>query len=864
MTFLTKNEQQIITPGYHWTAVFLLTALEGLVALVAVIRLPSEMENRVFLGLSSSRLILLALIFAIALLFISLAILSLKPVRRLKWSEQLRAETRLGSLLFLLLPVVALLSVLILAIFIGLFRGSGEFRYLVYYHRLSPLFLWGFLASLQAWVVLIWTGDFCWAAVSEQRPIFRASLIIGALTALLVIFVISTGIGITPDRFGWGKPTVPLLEWEVCLAWLCGILFLYFLLHRRWPARADAIMAIGIWLLAIGVWLCVPVIPSSFATVGRPPNYEIYPFSDGAYYGSYAQNILIGNGFMGEGIPARPMYVIFLAFFHLIAGQKYEAVIFIQTLLLALLPVALYFIGRELHSRPAGLVMALFVILREWNAVNALPFTTNASTSKLFFADLPSALAISLFTLVTIIWLKAPTRRMNLPILVGGSLGMVALFRTQTLLILPGLLILALLVLRGHWRVLLVAGVLILSGLFLAVAPWLWRNAQITGKIVFEDPNSQIRVIASRYSLEPANLRFLQRPGESLSELTTRANQEIAKFTMAHPGYVARFISSHFINAEIDNLQLLPLRDGLVEWKEILIPITAFWEKWDGSPSLPQSLLLMIYLGLIVFGMAAAWVRAGWAGMVPLLLNLSYNASSSIARSSGGRYLLPADWAVFVYIAIALMEIAITVYLVLGTPPARLSPLLTQKSSTQKQGSISRWNWRSIAGLGLLIIFIGSLPLMAERFIPRRYPIQTKTELISELIHSQQVLNSGVNLVKLEKFLLQPDTQITKGRALYPRYYAAGDGEPRTAKTGYEPLPYPRTLFLMASNGYNGLIQLIAAAPPAYLSNASDVIVVGCDATKYVEAHMVLILGDPGGLSIADNGIPTQCPVSTP
>jgi hypothetical protein len=703
-----------------------------------------------------------------------------------------------------------------------------------------------------------------WTVLSEQRSIFRSSLVIGIITALLVILVILTRLGVTPDRFGWGKPAVPLLEWQVGFAWLCGSLYLYILLHSRWPARADVFMAAGIWFLAIVVWLSVPVIPSSFATVGRPPNFEIYPFSDGAYYGQFAQNILIGNGFMGEGIPARPMYVILLALFHLIAGQSYEAVITVQTLVLALFPVVLYFIGKELHSRPAGLMMALFAILREWNAVNAMPFTTSASTSKLFFADLPSALVISLFTLVTIIWLKAPTRRTVLPILVGGSLGLVVLFRSQIVLILPGLLILALLALRGRWRVWLVSAAMIISGLILAVAPWLLRNAHITGALIFEDPNSQIRVMASRYSFEPANLRFLQRPGESLSELNTRANQEVFNFTMAHPGYVAGFIVSHFINAEIDNLQILPVRNGLAEWREILKPMTPFWEGWDGSPSLLQGFLLLLYLGLVVFGMAAAWVRAGWAGMVPLLLILSYNFSTSIARSSGGRFLLPADWVMYVYAAMALIEISVAVSLVLGIAPARLTALLTQVNPAPNQSGVSRWNWRSIAGLGLLIVFMGCLPLMAERFIPRRYPIQTKSELITELFQSREIQDSSLNPVQLESFLRQPDTKILKGRALYPRYYAAEDGEPRTAKTGYEVLPYPRTLFLMASNAYNGLIQLKAETPPAYLPNAADVIVVGCAAEKYLEAQMVSVLGDSGELTVADNGIPTQCPVNSP
>jgi hypothetical protein len=423
---------------------------------------------------------------------------------------------------------------------------------------------------------------------------------------------------------------------------------------------------------------------------------------------------------------------------------------------------------------------------------------------------------------------------------------------------------LAFLALRGHWRTWLMGAVLIIFGFILAVAPWLWRNAQITGQIVFEDPYSQIRAMASRYSYEPANLRFLAEPGESMNDLTRRANREVIDFTLAHPGYVTHFISNHFINAEINSLLTMPMRDGMVGLSELLIPKLPFWEKWDASPSVPQGILLVVYLALVVFGMAAAWVRAGWAGMVPLLVNLGFNASSAIARYSSGRYLLPTDWAAYVYVAIALIEITISVFLVSGTSPARITPLLAKVTPILKPSPLPKLNWRAVFGLGSGILLVGMLPLMLEAFIPRHYPVQTKTELIAELYQSELVLNSEINLVQLEEFLLQPDTRVIKGRALYPRYYGADDGEPNTAKTGYEILPYPRTLFLMASNGYNGLIQLKAGSAPAYLPNASDVIVVGCEEQKYTEALMVLGLGEPGGLAIADSGLLTQCPEITP
>ncbi len=861
---LIKNISERITSNkYLWSIIFALSALEGLIALLAVASLPSDQDVRVVLGLSVGRLILLALMAAFILLFICLALLNLHSTWQAHWNKQMRADARWGSLLFIVLPIFAIISVYIPYLLKSSYLATGDVYYLAYFHRLWPFFVWGYLVSLQVWVILVWKGGFHWSALQAERSVLRAGIIVFLITLLMAIFVALSGIGITPDTVGWGTPAVALLEWQVLLSWLCAALFLVLLLHHRWPRWADLVLAVGIWFLAAGVWLSVPTKPSLYATPGRLPNYEIYPFSDGAYYDLFSQSALIGNGFKGEGIPARPMYVSLLTLFHLVAGQEYDLVIFVQTLLLAFFPVVLYFLGKELHSRPTGLLIALLAILREWNAAIALPFIYNGSSSKLFFADLPTALVISVWTLLAILWLKAPTHRMYLPILVGGVLGVAVLFRTQTILLLPLILLLALMVLHRYWRLWLISAGLMIIGFFLAVTPWLWRNAQITGQLIFDDPFSQVSVMADRYSLEGRDLRFQQQPGESISEFTDRANQEVLQFLRAHPGFVAHFIANHWLNAEISNLQILPLRNILEEWKGLLIPTAPFWEWWDGTPGFLQLVLLLLYLSLVACGIGAAWFRAGWVGMVPLLVNLVYNASTAVARLSGNRFLLPVDWAAYVYAAIGLMEIAVLVSYLLGVSSDRIAYLLIQRSPQPEGRTVPPLKWQPLIGIGTMILFIGFLPLIVAGFIPRRYPIQSQAEQVSELMHSMRQFDPSFDLSQLQVLLLDPQAQVIKGRALFPRYYPAGDGEPQTAKAGYAPLPFPRTLFLLASDEYNGLVMLKMLDPPAYFPNASDVIVVGCKTEKYLEAQVVLIPGEPGDLLISDGELPSQCPSST-
>lgn len=848
-------------PFWGWTGLFALSAFEALAALVYLVSLPADPENALILGFSLRRLIVAVVLLGGGLAGAGLAFASARPAWRARWLDP-SSRRGLFNAALVLLPLGTVVSGLIPVVLMSLYRTSGEFHYAAYFERLLPMLLWLGLVCLQGTVWLAWIGDFQWGALRVERPVLRAAVAVFCIFLTLWLLVALTGIGITPDRIGWGKPSVPLLEWHIWLAAAVGMAFLLFLAGRRWSARKDLWVSAAIWLLAAGLWLSQPIYTAYFATAGREPNFEIYPFSDGTYYGLFAQNLLIGNGFKGDEVPPRPLYITLLAVFHAVAGQSYEDVIRIQTLLLAFLPVILYWIGKELHSRPAGLVAALFAILREMTAMAAAPITDKASTSQLFFADLPSALAISFSALLALYWLKGPQRRPLMPFWVGGGLGLAMLFRTQSLFILPGVLLLALLALRGRWKTWLAQTGLLLLGLGLVIAPWLWRNWQITGQITFDDPKTQTGVMAQRYHLDDPDARteYLIRPDEDLDDFSERVNQGIFSYLLDNPADVARFVSAHWANAQIDNLLLLPVRDGIRAPGDLLSPTEAFWQTWDASPTLSQSLLLAFNLALLALGIGAAYARMRWAGLALLLMNLSYNASNALARNSGWRYLLPVDWMTYTYAALGLMELALGILLVLGIPMTRLKIVLSaggEESETRQR--VTRQTWVSGVFLGLAFVLVGSFPLAVERAFPRRYPLQTEAELVQEVLDHPALRQAGVDLEALEQFARQSGVQMVKGRALYPRYYGAGDGEPRTAKAGYEPLDDPRSLFQMASNTFNGLVMLRAEAIPQSLPNAADVIVVGCPVEEHIDATLVLVLSQPDGVYLADRGF-AACP----
>jgi len=185
----------------------------------------------------------------------------------------------------------------------------------------------------------------------ENKKLFLrfgfSSIVVFFILGLIVLFVFMTGLGILPGYKGdWqrGLPAVALLEWQIFLACICCLAM--FLVESKKKIvdipHLDVWICVAIWLGASILWLSQPVIPNASALKPHGPNFEVYPFNDAQTYDEFAQSALIGNGFGADRIPQRPLYIVFLIFAHVLVGQDYNNVIFIQTLVFAMFPVLLY------------------------------------------------------------------------------------------------------------------------------------------------------------------------------------------------------------------------------------------------------------------------------------------------------------------------------------------------------------------------------------------------------------------------------------------------------------------------------------------------------------------------------------------
>jgi hypothetical protein len=213
-----------------------------------------------------------------------------------------------------------------------------------------------------------------------------------AIAILLSVLILTsiTRLGITPDPAYWGEPGVPILGWQLALA-ICAGLAVLLLSNRNTESKTlNAVLAVAIWVVAIVAWLGVPidVVQNSFYAPIRPPTNQPFPNSDAGYYDSMAQSLIIGYPYQGE-IPSRPLYVVLLCSLHALLGERYDLIIAAQTLLLALIPVVLFFLGKALHSGAAGVIAALAAVGREWASLLVSSETRVSNTKLLRSSDAP-------------------------------------------------------------------------------------------------------------------------------------------------------------------------------------------------------------------------------------------------------------------------------------------------------------------------------------------------------------------------------------------------------------------------------------------------------------------------------------------
>ncbi len=842
----------------YWPWFFFTAAFESLLAVVALLLVPSEG------GFSLARISLFAILLSFFFTGIYLGFIARRDSSR--FDSFSRTSFILSS---------ALLS-LTSSLFLFLLRYLNPERLLPYYERLSPL-LWYLLAlGIQSLIfLLLLKNGFHTQEIYKRKADYTSSLVAFCLLLSVFFFVIYTKLGIKPDTGYWGEPGVAILGWHFVLSILIGFFILIYQLQITDPPHTNVILSdseeslpmkvrdssvaksaaserhgifegdsshrtarfeniflpFTLYIIAAILWLSVPVdvLQNSFYAPISPPANMPFPYSDAGFYDYLSQSLLIGAKYLG-GIPPRPLYVLFLAILHFIFGQNYPAIITAQTLVLALFPVTLYFLGKKLHSPAAGVIVALFTTFRElvglWISSN-----TRVANSKIFTTDFPTAMALAVLCLVFIWWLER--RDFKSTMVAGGFFGLILLFRTQSLLVLPVVFLLAWFVYQRKLKDWIMAGIIFAISMSLTVLPWLTHNYTVVGQFTFDDPR-QTAIIYSQYSFT-GNLDLSQFDPEKQS-----VGKRIVSFTLENPAYVAGFITSHILNTEIGGLLALPL---IERFDSLAASINLYWVTWDGTLAWYNLVLLIIYLAIIAIGFGAVWRHAGWIGLLPLAVNLGYTLANGISRFSSWRYNLPVDWVIYFYFAIGATEILSGLTLLFGAKPATLESgsSLPDKQNDEEIASSQRTLLSKTLPTGritfilLAFIFIGSLPWLAEGLAKPRYT-SSQEQLTEKLV------SSGYDSKEVRFFLSQPDAILMEGRMLYPRMYRRTEGLASSNPwAAYAVRDYARIGFILINDHRYDLI--FPTKDVLDFPQGADVVVLACQREKYLEV-LVIDFGD--------------------
>jgi hypothetical protein len=512
--------------------------------------------------------------------------------------------------------------------------------------------------------------------------------------------------------------------------------------------------------------------------------------SDALTYDINAQKMLLGYGLAGGQPLPRTLYSFFLGIFHLLTGPGVRAAIDTQTYALALLPVLIFVLGRRFFSAPAGVLAAFLFIYRETNQA-ALSGVYTLSSARMLMTELFTALFITALVIVAMDWLKDPTSRTR-ALMTGALLGVTALVRTQALVF---FLLLALWGLFAHWQKRNEwprAALWLSIGLLLVILPWMGRNAIRAGSFTFEDPAYATRTLVVHDA-----------QGETGAVLDS---------AVANPlEYLAQTIS-YLANNATSSLNQFPWRGGLGDDLEEYTRLKPEPPYYPGSPSLSvQGLVFLLHLGFIFLGLAAAWQGAGWGGLLPSGIYMGYALSSSLARYSGWRFILPVDWIALLYWALGVIAFIRLLALLLAMRSN--SESLARKETTSREWPL---------GLVMAAAFmLGLVVPVGESLFPK------KMEILDQTAIQQKLANSSAPQA-IRTLASDPSVRLAQGVLLYPVYLEEEREFNRLGITN----PFIRSggpvLRFIALGEGNPVVYLPANNAPKGISPGEPVIAVGC------------------------------------
>lgn len=813
----------------------LCSALESLLCGWLLWRIPGGNSNQVWAGLSLPRLLVLSVLGIGFLLSLAIAFLLLHNGNL--------TSTFLDHLNRPHAPVLVFLSLAVLALWLAVFLPAYRFgAYADYYERLRPLFLWFLLVAMQFSLFL--AGERlrnrpAYLFEKEQKKIYWLAGFIFLMGLVLFVFIAFTRWGIAPIVQFWEKTGVPLLALQIFVVWVCGMGLL--LLRSRMPTQnappktgripVNLVIFLAIWIISAALWVGEPIQFNHFNPGPFPPNFQYYPNSDAEVYDLTAQRALIGKS---PGYVDKPFYSTLLLGFHLVVGQDVNRLLNLQTMLLAVFPALLFLLGTRLQNRVGGLLAALLANFKEINAMRAQTLLWKTVTPRLMMSEFLTAVLLALLVLFLWRWFSR-SQEQTLPALaVGGILGLAVLTRHNNWVFFPLIILIAIVFLWQQKRALWVNLALFILMLFATIGPWMWYSNRFYGQplpfmtaltgSVFKNRLNPLSETAP-----PPPTPALPTPTEPASsppwDLQDSGSLADSSNLIIHP--VIDAMTRHFFHNLIATALTLPVTPHFDDLETTLrtSDVASLWDlEWKGLLTTGQVLLLLLNLLIVSVGVAQSWQRWQIAGLMPLIVGLAYLFATAFATTSGGRYIVPADWVIYFYYALGTVQVLGTFFHRIGCSGLTPSPPQTPPHPGSPR---PRQLWQHAAVAGLFILIGLSIPVSMLGF-PQRFPAYSQSEIVEKVLARPSNLKPP-ELAPLLAAVEQGELQLVYGRFLNPKYLDYQDDRSFEVNLRGREKGSPALIFNVLGAQTEFLQgRLLMEQPPPPLPNGAPAVVFTC------------------------------------
>jgi hypothetical protein len=650
------------------------------------------------------------------------------------------------------------------------------------------------------------------------------------LIALAWIFMLVTRIGLQPDTAFWNVAGVPMM-WVS----LVGIIVMVFLFDQagswlraktNWKidpktqVLLEILLVLAIWLASALIWIKTPYSNSHFLLGPLPPDGHYWPNSDAKLMDLGGQYLIIGGKLETPYFTEKPFYALFLGLLHFFFGQTYQVVTNIQIILLALIPVLLYYFGKQLSGRLFGIALAAFAIIKEATAI-LFTYKISVSNSRLMMTELPSALLLIMAAILLFHWLRKPEQARIPALLAGAVLGIASYVRSNNLIVLLALLMFIALTSGKEIKKRLPQIGFFVLGAFITILPWTvytqvtYGKDPLTWKIeaalstrfdLFGSDENEAPILSATPPPTPTSLPTDSHDDNSL-DVPPFADFETGETGTEPAGFYRSKLAmtvGHFLNNQVKALFVLPIQ--VYPARPTTILEQDYWHEpveWSGKMPAEHVVAFIVNLIFISLGIHFSWKTFGWAGLIPLVIEMAYYLSNALVRTSGSRYLVAVDWVVYLYFLLGIWHVLRSLRL--------LSPITFEQKT--RTGSVFKGFWISLA----ICLAVGlSLPIMNLAF-PSLYHNESNADVYDGLPMEKIESEIGITPAEMQAFYDQPNTVFLFGREIYPAYLTK------------EGIPGEKALFftLLTPGRYDVAIPY-GVELTENLPAGEDMIVIGC------------------------------------